>query len=87
MAPEVVEYVSLPQVSQIAEPGELLYVPAVQLVQGPPSGPLDPLLHVQSLRASLPWLHEFPTHVDDRAGQPKHMLDAPEVLEYLPMSQ
>ena len=59
----------------------------VQLVQSPPSGPLDPLLHVQSLRALLPWLHEFPTHVDDRAGQPKHMLDVgvPEVLEYLPI--
>ena len=45
--------------------GELVYVPAVQLVQDPPTGPikpLDPLLHVQSLRASLP------DGDDDRGG-------------------
>ena len=64
-------------------------MPAVQIVQGPPSGPLDPLLHVQSLRASLPDAHDPGTHVDDLAGQFKHMLDveAPEVLEYLPIPQ
>ena len=89
VAPTVPENVPPTQVSQIAEPGELLYVPAVQLVHAPPSGPLDPLSHVQSLRASLPAVHNPGTHVDDRAGQPKHMLDvaAPEVLEYLQITQ
>ena len=64
-------------------------MPAVQIVQGPPSGPLDPLLHVQALRASLPDVHNPGTHVDDRAGQLKHMLDvgAPEVVEYVPIPQ
>ena len=63
-----------------------MYVPAVQLVQDPPTGPikpLDPLLHVQSLRASLP------DGDDDWEGQLKHMLDvvAPEVVEYVPPAQ
>ena len=58
-------------------------MPAVQIVQGPPSGPLDPLLHVQSLRA---WL---PDGDDDREGQLEHVLDvvAPEVVEYVPPTQ
>ena len=50
-----------------------MYVPAVQLVQDPPTGPikpLDPLLHVQSLRASLP------DGDDDREGQLEHVLNA-----------
>ena len=77
------------QLVQEAEPGELLYLPAVHLVQDPPSGPLDPLLHVQSLRASLPAVHNPGTHVDDRAGQLKYMLDvgAPEVVEYVLIPQ
>ena len=60
-----------------------MYLPAVHLVQDPPSGPLDPLLHVQALRASLP------DGDDDREGQLEHMLDvgAPKVVEYVPISQ
>ena len=83
VAPEIVEYVPPAQRAQEAEPGEILYVPAVQIVQDPPSGPLDPLLHVQSLRASLP------DGDDDWEGQLKHMLAvvAPEIVEYLPMPQ
>ena len=66
--------------------GELVYVPAVQLVQDPPSGPikpLDPLLHVQLLEASLPGGD------DDREGQLKHVLDvvAARLVEYLPAAQ
>ena len=57
-----------------------MYVPAVQIVQGPPSGPLDPLLHVHSLRA---WL---PDGDDDREGQLEHVV-APEVAEYVPLAQ
>ena len=63
-----------------------MYVPAVQLVQDPPSGPikpLDPLLHVQSLGASLPGGD------DDREGQLRHVLDvvAARLVEYLPAAQ
>ena len=58
-------------------------MPAVQIAQGPPSGPLDPLLHVHSLRA---WL---PDGDDDREGQLEHVLDvvAPEIVEYVPPAQ
>ena len=64
-----------------------MYVPAVQLVQDPPSGPikpLDPLLHVQSLGASLPGRRD-----DDREGQLKHVLDvvAARLVEYVSAAQ
>jgi len=60
-----------------------VYVPAVQIVQGPPSGPLDPLLHVHSLRA---WL---PDGDDDWRGQLEHVLDvaAPSISEYVSPAQ
>ena len=63
-----------------------MYVPAVQLVQDPPTGPikpLDPLLHVQSLRASLP------DGDDDREGQLKHVsgVVAGTKAEYFPLAQ
>ena len=80
VAPEVVEYFPLAQTAQEAEPGELLYVPAVQIVQDPPSGPLYPLLHVQSLRASLP------DDDDDREGQLEQDAGPVEPL-YLPAVQ
>ena len=83
VAPEIVEYVLPTQRAQGAEPGELLYVPAVQIVQNPPLRPLDPMLHVQSLGALLP------DGDDDREGQLEHVLDvvAPEVVEYVPPTQ
>ena len=64
-------------------PDELLYLPATQLVHGPPSGPLKPLLHVQSLAESLP-AGEL-----DPEGQAEQVLDvvAPDVVEYLPLPQ
>ena len=64
-------------------PDELLYLPATQLVHGPPSGPLKPLLHAQSLAESLP------EGELDPAGQVEQVLDvdAPEAAEYLPLPQ
>ena len=64
-------------------PDELLYLPATQLVHGPPSGPLKPLLHVQSLAESLP-AGEL-----DPEGQAEQVLDvvAPDVVEYWPLPQ
>ena len=54
VAPEMVEYLPLRQRAQDAEPEELLYLPTVQLVHGPPSGPLEPALHVHALLLVLP---------------------------------
>ena len=48
------EMESLGQLEQEAEPEALLYVPAVQLVHGPPSGPLEPALHLHALLLALP---------------------------------
>ena len=42
------------QLEQEAEPEKLLYLPTVQLVHGPPSGPLEPALHVHALLLALP---------------------------------
>ena len=55
---------------QAAFPNVALYVPTPQSMQGPPLGPVDPALHVQSAKASLPAaeldcagqaVHESPT--------------------------
>ena len=64
-------------------PEEVLYVPAGHLVQGPPSGPLEPLSHSQALAALLPAGEE------DRGGQLLHVLEelAPVVEEYVPAGQ
>ena len=50
------EMESLGQLEQEAEPEALLYVPAVQssTVHGPPSGPLEPALHLHALLLVLP---------------------------------
>ena len=42
------------QLEQVAEPTDALYLPTVQLVHGPPSGPLEPALHVHALLLALP---------------------------------
>ena len=65
------------------DPADALYLPATHCEHIPTSGPLDPLLHVHSLRA---WL---PNDDDDREGQLEHVLDvvAPEVVEYVPPVQ
>jgi len=66
-----------------ALPVDVLCFPATHCVHSPPSGPLDPLLHIQSLRELLP------DGDDDRGGQLEHVLDvvAPEVAEYVPAAQ
>ena len=60
-----------------------MYDPAAQTVQDPPAGPLEPLLHVQSITASLP-AGEL-----EYDGQLAHVLEevAPEADEYLPLGQ
>ena len=71
---------SLGQLEQEAEPEELLYVPAVQLVHGPPSGPLAPALHVHALLLVLP------EGEVDSEGQLEQEAE-PEALLYLPAVQ
>ena len=60
-----------------ALPVDVLYSPATHWVHVPPLDPLDPLLHIQSLRASLP------DSDDDREGQLRHVPDvvAPTAVE------
>ena len=61
-------------------PDEPLYDPAAQTVQGPPAGPLEPLLHVQAITAPLP-AGEL-----EYDGQLAHVLDevAPKMEEDVP---
>jgi len=64
-------------------PDVSVYDPAAQTVQGPPAGPLEPLLHVQTLTTPLP-AGEL-----EYDGQLAHVLDevAPEMEEYVPPGQ
>ena len=74
------EMESLGQLEQEAEPEELLYVPAVQLVHGPPSGPLEPALHLHALLLVLP---EGEVESEGQLEQEAE----PEALLYLPAVQ
>ena len=60
-----------------------MYDPAAQTVQDPPAGPLEPLLHVQSIMASLP------AGESEYDGQLAHVLEevAPEAEENSPSAQ
>ena len=70
----------LGQLEQVAEPTDALYVPTVQLVHGPPSGPLEPALHVHALLLALP------EGEVERDGQLEQEAE-PEKLLYLPAVQ
>jgi hypothetical protein len=48
VAPIIFEYVSAGQFVQLALPELFLNFPATQVVQAPPSGPVYPVLHLQS---------------------------------------
>jgi hypothetical protein len=66
VAAATLEYVPPGQLMHTPDPGSLLYLPATQLTQGPPSKPSYPLLHRQSLAATLP------TDEVDPAGHAMH---------------
>jgi hypothetical protein len=63
-----VEYVSLSQFAQSADPTLVLYVPAPHAEHVVPSWPVYPLLHLQSVLSSLATLDcmfaAHPTHVE-----------------------
>ena len=53
-APTAVEYAPASQSEQAAVPVNTLYFPATHAAQVPPSGPVDPALQVQFVKAELP---------------------------------
>ena len=46
-------YFPAPQLMQTSDPDVALYLPATQSVHKPPSGPVDPLLHLQDVEFGL----------------------------------
>ena len=76
-AVDEVENLPLSQLIQGDEPFEYLYVPAIHIVHKPPSGPVNPLLHMQSLATMLP------ENEPELAGQVIQVLDvtAPVAVE------
>lgn len=83
VAAPTVEYVFGPQSVHTADPVPALYLPAAQPVQVPPSGPVNPMLHVHAPTALPP----DPDELLD--GQVVHTPDpvAPGVVEYVPAPQ
>jgi hypothetical protein len=64
VAPVLVKYVPAPQSVHAALPALVLYFPATQAAHEPPSGPVNPALHVQAARAVLGLGElELPGHV------------------------
>ncbi len=53
VAPVIVKYVPAAQSVHTAVPVVVLYLPVVQAVHVPPSGPVDPALHVQAVITML----------------------------------
>ena len=47
------QYVPATQSVQAADPIDVLYFPATHSAHGPPSGPVDPALQVQLVKAEL----------------------------------
>jgi hypothetical protein len=82
VAPTVVEYFPAPQFVHRAFPVTVLYLPSAQFTQSPPSGPVEPALHLQSAFAPLlSSEYEFD-------GQSPHVFDvAPTAVEYFPSPQ
>jgi hypothetical protein len=83
VAPTVVEYFPAAQSAHTALPVAILYFPATQAVHAPPSGPVNPTLQVQEVRATLA-IGEFEllghtTQVDSSV--------ATTVVEYFPAAQ
>jgi hypothetical protein len=82
VAADVVEYLPAVHSVHVAAPSDVLYLPATQFTQTPPSGPVLPALHLQWAWAPLPsGEYEFD-------GQSPHVFDvAPTFVEYFPAPQ
>jgi hypothetical protein len=83
LAPAAAEYAPAGQFVHTALPVAILYVPAAHDVQTPPSGPVNPTLHVQAARAALE-IGEL-----ELAGHAKHVAksEAPVRFEYVATPQ
>jgi hypothetical protein len=80
VAPSVAENLPAAQLVHVAVPVTVLYVAAKQAVHATPSGPVNPGLQTQLVKALLPAVElEFP-------GQAAHV-EAPVAVEYVPMTQ
>ena len=75
------QYVPAPQSMHRADPVDVLYVPAVHAVHSPPSGPEEPALQVQLVKAELP-----PGELEF-VGQVMHVEIAVTAVEYVPVPQ
>jgi hypothetical protein len=83
VAPVVVEYVPTAQSVHTALPVAILYLPAMHAVQEPPSGPVNPTLHVQAARAELEIGElELVGHARQAVA-----IVAPVVVKYVPAAQ
>ncbi len=83
VAPTVAENVPAAQSVHAAVPVMILYLPATQVVHGPPSGPVNPTLHIQAVRATLDIGElELVGHARQVAATV-----APTVAEYVPAAQ
>jgi hypothetical protein len=82
-APTAVEYVPAPQYVHAADPVKALYLPGMHAAHVPPSGPEDPTLQVQFVKAALP------TGELEFDGQALHveLAEAPTAVEYFPVPQ
>ena len=59
------EYIPIPHSVQLALPDEFFHVPAAHGVQGPPSDPVVPASHLQSVTSRLPSKElEFDGHAE-----------------------
>ncbi len=83
VAPVVLEYVPIPQLTHASAPLATLYVPATHGEHGPPPGPAYPALHTHAARDELMLVDVV------SAGQPKHVdaIVAPVDVEYVPAPQ
>jgi hypothetical protein len=79
-----VEYLPVPQSVHTADPVDALYFPATQSAHVPPSGPVEPALQVQLVKAGLP-----SGELVSADGQATHVkpASAPTVVEYVPAPQ
>ena len=75
----VVEYLPAPQLVHATLPVDVLYFPATQPMQGPPFGPVNPILQIQLVKAVEP------AEERELAGHTRQVLaaEAPVLAEYV----
>ena len=77
VAPAVLEYFPRVQAVHSAEPSTSLYLPATHARQGPPSCPVYPALHLQSVTSSLPICETVLLGHSEHAADPGPVLNLP----------